>query len=731
MAGPIVVIGAGPVGQTAALLLARWGLRVIMLDGRTERDAAGSRSICQQRDVLDVWTAVGAGAIAREGLTWTTARTYYRDRELFSWSFTDRGRSPLPPFVNISQARTEEILDECVAADDLIEARWDHEVVGLSQDAGGVAVECGNGRVLRAPYVVACAGARGGVVRRALGLDFAGRTFDDQFLICDIRADLPGWQNERRFHFDPSWNPDRQVLIHPCPGSTYRIDWQVPPDFDLAAEESNGRLDRRIRQVIGDRPYEIVWRSVYRFHSRIVDRMRVGRVLLAGDCAHLVAPFGARGLNSGVPDAENAAWKLAFVTRGWAPEGLLESYHVERHAAARENLEVTGATMRFLVPRGEAEWHARRAILDAAVADAATAAEAVDSGRLAEPYWYIDSPLTTPEPTRPFSGRPPKGHAPIPAPGVIVPDAPVKVALRPDVVRLRQVVRGGLTLLVCGDGDHEARRPRGPRPVGPPGDPRAGHRAAAARHRPLRAARRGAHRPARRGLADQARRPHRRGAARVRPGCRDGGRTTRAGVGDLTPRAQREALIQASRMRASLPSSMPGAGIPAVRRTTPPSLSHAHVASTVSPIGRHFSPAADAAAPDAGQPAAGFGADGSQKGTSVHGCAPCSRRNSSGIQTSSAPEPVAAAHAARQSPMVTSGSSGTVLNTPARPPSTWSSRKTAMSLASVTCNGRPGSPGASTRPPRRIRVSHHGSMPTLSYGPTMSPGRRISEASAP
>ena len=103
-----------------------------------------------------------------------------------------------------------------------------------------------------------------------------------------------------------------------------------------------------------------MWKSVYRFHARSVDRMRVGRVLLAGDCAHLVAPFGARGLNSGVADAENAAWKLAFVLHGWAPDALLDSYDVERLAAAQENLEVTSSTMRFLVPQDEAEWEARR-----------------------------------------------------------------------------------------------------------------------------------------------------------------------------------------------------------------------------------------------------------------------------------------------------------------------------------------------------------------------------------
>jgi pentachlorophenol monooxygenase/3-(3-hydroxy-phenyl)propionate hydroxylase len=151
-----------------------------------------------------------------------------------------------------------------------------------------------------------------------------------------------------------------------------------------------------------------------------------------------------------VLDAENAAWKIAFVRHGWAPEELLESYSDERHAAARENLAVTSATMRFLVPGSEQEAQHRLDVLDRAATDPAARAQ-VDSGRLAEPFWYVDSPLTTPDPTRPFAGRPARGDVPVPAPGVLVPDCPVTVPGRPDVVRLRQLAREGVTLLL-GDG---------------------------------------------------------------------------------------------------------------------------------------------------------------------------------------------------------------------------------------------------------------------------------------
>lgn len=450
----VIVIGAGPVGQSAALLLARWGVPVTVLDERAGRDLVGSKAICQQRDVLDIWEAVGAGRrIADEGITWERARTYYREHELFSLTFRDRGRSAFPPFVNISQSRTEEILDELIAASPSVDVRWTHEVTGITQDGDGVTVTCRTpegGRRLRAPYVLACAGAKGEAVRRMLGLTFAGRSFDDHFLICDIRADLGEWGNERRFYFDPEWNPGRQVLIHPCPGSTFRIDWQVPADFDLEAERRSGALEQRIRQIVGDSPYEVVWSSVYRFHARVVDRMTVGRVLVAGDCAHLVAPFGARGLNSGVQDVENAAWKIAFVLHGWAPPEILLSYDSERIAAAVENLAVTSSTMDFLVPRTDAARQRRRDVLERSLTDPAVCTE-VDSGRLAEPFWYADSPLTTPHPDRGFAGRPPRGEAPPVVPGVLVPDAPIKVPDAPGVSRLREIVRDGVLVLTTGN----------------------------------------------------------------------------------------------------------------------------------------------------------------------------------------------------------------------------------------------------------------------------------------
>ncbi|WP_243716135.1 FAD-dependent monooxygenase [Actinomadura darangshiensis] len=427
---PVVIVGAGPVGLVTALLLARHGVPSVVLEAAAARDPSGSRAICFQRDVLDVLDRVGCAApmIAR-GVTWTTGRTYYRGDELFSVTFPDAGCGGVPPWINISQAEVEARLRDLAAAEPLVDVRYGHPVSGLRQDAAGI--EADAGETVRGSHLV---GADGGhsAVRDLLGIGFPGRTFADKFLICDIRADLP-FPNERRFFFDPEWNPGRQVLVHQCPDGTWRIDWQVPADHDLDGERRSGALDARIREIAGDVPYEIVWATVYRFHERCAAVFASGRAFLAGDAAHLYAPFGARGLNSGLQDAENLAWKLAYVRRGRASPRLLGSYDIERRAAAEENLRVTTRTMEFLVPQTP-EQRARRV---ASLERARTHPDAraiIDSGRLAEPFWYLESPLTTP--SGPVDGFPLEpGAVRPPLPGVICPDAPCVVGGAPTRLR--------------------------------------------------------------------------------------------------------------------------------------------------------------------------------------------------------------------------------------------------------------------------------------------------------
>ncbi|MEV4059428.1 FAD-dependent monooxygenase [Nonomuraea dietziae] len=425
---PVVIAGAGPVGLATALLLARWRVPTVLLEAAAQRACPGSKAICFQRDVLDILDRVGvAGAMVAEGVTWTTGRTYFREHELYSVTFPE---AEVPPWINISQARVEELLSARVAAEPLIDLRHGSPVIGYREDAEGVDVLTPDGPV-RGSHLVGADGPRS-AVRRLADIAFPGRSFEDLFLICDIKASLP-FPQERRFYFDPPWNPGRQVLVHQCPDSVWRIDWQVPPGFDPATAD----LDAMVRRITGSRPYEIVWLTVYRFHSRVATSLGRGRVFLAGDAAHLFAPFGARGLNSGLQDAENLAWKLALVRRG-APDRLLDSYDAERRAAALVNLAVTARTMEFLVPQSPPQWEWRRTVLERAVADP-EARKLIDSGKLAEPYWYVDSPLTTstgPVPEEPGAARPP-------VPGVICPDAPVRGG------RLRQRFGAGFVVLVA------------------------------------------------------------------------------------------------------------------------------------------------------------------------------------------------------------------------------------------------------------------------------------------
>jgi 2-polyprenyl-6-methoxyphenol hydroxylase-like FAD-dependent oxidoreductase len=422
----VAVVGAGAVGLTLAGRLAQHGASVDLFEAAASRERVGSKAICMQRETLEIWARLGIGErVAERGVQWRVGRTYFRGRQLFEVHLAGDDEH-FPPFVNISQSEVEELLEARVAELG-VRIRRGHRFRGLSQDAGGVAAtfDTDAGSVThRSAYLVGADGAHS-AVRHALGIAFAGYSFDDRFLIADVRAELP-FADERHFHFDPPWNPGRQVLIHPQPDGVWRIDWQVPPLTDADAERQSGRLDARIRAVVGSGEHELVWLTAYRFSQRLADAFRAGRALLAGDAAHVMSPFGARGLNSGIADAENLAWKLAWVLLGDAPAALLDSYEAERRPVAAENLAVTDATMRFLAPHGAV----RRAWRNLVLRMAPTSAwfrRRVNSGRLAEPARY---PLAGGDPTDPVRL------------GAVAPDAAL-----PDGGRLRDRVGRGFVLV--------------------------------------------------------------------------------------------------------------------------------------------------------------------------------------------------------------------------------------------------------------------------------------------
>ena len=429
----VAVVGAGAVGLTLAGRLAQHGADVTLFESSDARERVGSRAICMQRETLEIWARLGIGeAVAERGIQWRIGRTYFRGRELFSVELPGATGEHFPPFVNISQSEVEERLTDRVRGLG-VEVRHGHELIGLVQDHAGVtAMFATESEVAhRSSFLVGTDGAHS-AVRHAVGIGFDGYTFDDRFLIADIRAELP-FTNERHFHFDPPWNPGRQVLIHPQPDGIWRIDWQVPPETDADAEHDNGGLDRRIRAVIGEEtPYELVWVTGYRFSQRLADAFRAGRVFLVGDAAHVMSPFGARGLNSGIADAENLGWKLAAVVRGEAPPVLLDTDDAERRPAALANLAATEATMRFMAPHGVLRRTWRDLVLRLAPR-IGWFRRRVNSGRLAEPAAYAPSSIVSEDPGR---DAPPR-H------GSVAPDANL-----PGGGRLRELLGSGYVVVV-------------------------------------------------------------------------------------------------------------------------------------------------------------------------------------------------------------------------------------------------------------------------------------------
>lgn len=394
---PIVIVGAGPVGLCAALGLAHYGIPSVVLDDDEGTAIEGSRAIFMERhamEILGAWSPVGR-QMAEQGMTLLAGRVFFRTRELYkTFSTPPDPDIRYPRFVNFPQNVLERLEYEAVRGVSCCEVRWRHRLTGIAQDGGGVTltVATPDGPTsLCAPYVLACDGPHS-ATRHLLGLPFPGESRGHHFLILDVRMSLET-PRERWFWFDPPFNRGRTALLHPQPDGIYRLDYQLAPDEDLDAVKQPDAIHRRIVATVGDRPYEVVWSSVYTYQQRALERFQQGRVLFLGDAAHLMSPFGGRGLNSGIQDVWNLVWKLALVRSGAAPDTLLDSYDAERRAAARENLRLTADTMCFLVPQpGLARWR-RDAILRLSLPFPAMRKH-VNAGHMSDPFTYTASPLT-------------------------------------------------------------------------------------------------------------------------------------------------------------------------------------------------------------------------------------------------------------------------------------------------------------------------------------------------
>jgi 2-polyprenyl-6-methoxyphenol hydroxylase-like FAD-dependent oxidoreductase len=320
---PVVVVGAGPVGLTVALDLARRGVPTVLLDDNTTV-STGSRAICWAKRSLEIFDRLGvAQPMLERGVTWKLGRTYHRDAEVFSVDLQPEAGHKLPAFINLQQWAVEAILIAACAAHPLVELRFGNRVIGLERHddhaAIGVATETGN-YVTEAAYVLACDGARS-PLRAMLHLDFEGELFEERFLIADIEmeADFPP---ERRFWFEPPFHEGQSALLHKQPGNLWRIDLQLGWQADPEVERRPETIIPRIRRVVGDRPFRLDWTSIYTFQCRRLARFVHGPVIFLGDSAHVVSPFGARGGNGGIQDADNLAWKLAAILDGSAARGF-------------------------------------------------------------------------------------------------------------------------------------------------------------------------------------------------------------------------------------------------------------------------------------------------------------------------------------------------------------------------------------------------------------------------
>jgi 3-(3-hydroxy-phenyl)propionate hydroxylase len=425
---PVVIVGAGPVGLTLALDLARRDVPVVVIDD-SDHIGEGSRAVCWAQKTLEVFDRLGVGeAVAREGVRWQRGRVFHGEREAYAFDLQAEGGHKLPAMVNLQQDQVEARLVRAAQLDGRIELRGRHELIGLEQDANdpsqGVTlnVRTPDGLFdMRADWVVGCDGARS-PTRSLLGLGFHGQVFEDRFLIADVRLGagarprgLDPARPERWFWFDPPFHPGQSVLLHAQADGLWRIDFQLGREADVQAERDPARIRQRVAAMLEGAPFELVWSSIYQFSCRRADRFRAGRVLLAGDAAHQVSPFGARGANSGVQDADNLGWKLATVLRGEGGDGLLDSYEFERIEAADDNIGHSTRATDFISPKTALSRRLRRAALDLA-AHTDFAKPLVNSGRLSQPTAHVDSPLSTLDAEHWDAG---------PAPGCPAPDAPM------------------------------------------------------------------------------------------------------------------------------------------------------------------------------------------------------------------------------------------------------------------------------------------------------------------
>jgi 3-(3-hydroxy-phenyl)propionate hydroxylase len=397
---PVVVVGGGLSGLTAACDLALRGIEAALLD---EDDTVGvrgaaSRAIVYAQKSLEILDRLGVyERVQAKGITWTVARTLVEEEVVYAADFAAIFASRQPPFINIQQFYVEWFLVDRIMELGRTDLRWKSRVIGARQTQEGVvlAVETPAGSYeLTADWVIDASGLHS-AVRASLGVDphiFAGH---DRWCISDVRFKKP-LPVERWTWVEARANDGRAVWQHLMADDVWRLDFQMTPNADPEEISRPEVVRERLARHLGPEvEFELVWVGPYAYRTQLLADFRCGRVFFMGDAAHVMSPFGARGGNSGIQDAENLVWKLALVLQGKAPERLLESYNIERRAAAVENIRLTQRTDRFLSP-----WSGQERLLRQAVLGLARhydfARTVVNTGRLSRATYYKESPVIVP-----------------------------------------------------------------------------------------------------------------------------------------------------------------------------------------------------------------------------------------------------------------------------------------------------------------------------------------------